>query len=517
MVCQFVEALPHIKGEWARRREPLQLEDWQCFFVCVVFGWKRIADGLRRFRIAYLEVARKNAKSTLLAALALFLLTADGEAGAEVYSLATTKEQAKAVYDVSREMAKRETEFCQAFGVTVPAHSIIVEESASKMQALSSEANNLDGLNVHGAIVDELHAHRTREVWDVIETATGSRSQPLLVAITTAGTNRAGICYEQRSYTTQILNATLRAHEGLGYRVDGSAVEDETYFGIIYTIDDEDDWTDERIWLKANPNYGVSVKIDDMRRLARKAMQLASAAPNFLTKRLNVWVNADSAWMDMRAWERAARPQMTLASCSGWECYLGMDLASKRDITAVMALFRKDGRYRLFGRYYLPEETIEDSDISQYRGWAEVGHLIATDGNVIDEDVIRKDVMDWVSDYSPQAIAFDPGHGWNFCQRLKNDGLPMVEISANVLNYSEPMKELEKLVLSGKIEHDGNPVLSWMVSNVVCHRDAKDNIYPRKQREEQKIDGVVGALLALRVGAFGEGDSVYEERGIFSL
>jgi len=496
-VCAFVEALPHIKGEWARRKECIRLELWQIFILACIFGWRRRADGTRRYKMAYTEVARKNGKSALVAAIALYLFCADGEAGAEVYSLATTHDQAAIVAGAAKQMALRDKDFREAFGIDVRAHFLWVEESASVLRAMSADGGVLDGLNVHGGIIDELHAHKTREVWDVIETATGSRQQPLVWAITTAGWNRAGICYEQRGYVCKILNDVANRHDGLGYEVKGDSAVDESYFGLIYTIDDDDDWSEESCWIKANPNLGVSVKWDDMRRLAYKAMQTASAAPNFLTKRLNVWVNADSAWMDMRAWERQADRRMAIDEFRDWDCFIGLDLASKVDITAMVAILRKGSQYRMFGRYYLPEDAIESSSNSQYRGWADTEQIIETQGNCVDYSVVEADLKEWCGRLNVKEIAFDPGFAWDFCQRMNADGLPMVEIRATVMNYSEPMKELEAAVLSGRLVHDGNPAMTWMVSNVVCHRDAKDNIYPRKEREDNKIDGPVAGIAAL--------------------
>lgn len=495
-VCIFVELLPHIKGEWARRREAIKLEPWQCFFLIVLFGWLK-RDGSRRFQITYLEVARKNAKSTLLAAIALYMLVADGESGAEVYSLATKRQQAQIVFGVARQMALREPDFRAEYGVEVNAHNVSVPGDDGKFEAQSSDENTLDGLNVHCGIIDELHAHKTRGVWDVIETATGARRQPLVCAITTAGTNRSGICYEQRSYLCDILNAVLRRHDGLGYRVEGSAIDDESYFGLIYTIDDEDDWSTETAWRKANPNFGMSVNPDDLRRKCRKAMQRASAQPNFLTKHLDVWVNADSAWMDMAAWDRAADRKMKPQDFPGWDAWGGLDLASKTDITSLFLVLRKEREYRLFGKHYLPEDAVEDSDNSQYRGWADDGHLVETDGNTTDYTIVESDLREWVSAFGVKQVAYDPGFAWDFCQRMSTDGMPMVEYRATVMNYSEPMKELEAAVLDGRLKHDGNPAMTWMISNVVCHRDAKDNIYPRKEREESKIDGPVAAIAGM--------------------
>ena len=292
-ICRFVELLPHIKGEWAKRGETLRLEPWQTFILACAFGWLRSADGLRRFRTVYLEIPRKNAKSTLSSALSLYMLALDGEAGADCYSAATKREQAKIVFGDARLMAMRAAEFRLRYGVEVFANSIVMPATGSRLSPLDAEAKTQDGLNVHFVCNDELHAHRTRALYDVLETATGARAQPLIWNITTAGSDRSGICYELRDYLTKIL--------------DGVFV-DETVFGMIYTLDDGDDWLDPAAWAKANPNLGVSVMPDDMQRLADKARQQPSARNPFLTKRLNVWVNADQAWMDMRAWAACADP-----------------------------------------------------------------------------------------------------------------------------------------------------------------------------------------------------------------
>jgi len=477
-------------------------------------------------------VARKNAKSTLLAVIALYLLAVDGEAGSEVYSAATTRDQARIVFDTAKKMAEREADFCQTFGVRVFRDSLVVDDSASSMKALSAEGNTLDGLNPHGAIIDELHAHRTREVWDVLETATGARSQPLIAAITTAGSNRAGICYEIRGYLCQVLNSTLKKHDGMGYPVGGDSIEDETIWGAIYTLDDDDDWTDESVWIKANPNLGVSVHLDDMQRQAKKAMSMASAQPNFLTKRLDVWVNADSAWMDMRAWDRqtidgnwwrdsesASEWASKISSeYQGWTAYMGVDLASKVDVASCAILLSRDGEWRLFTRHWLPEDAILESDNSQYRGWSETGAIQSTDGNTLDHETVTADIEIIASILKPRAIGYDPGFDLVIPQMLQNKGLPMIAVRPLVINFSEPMKHLEAAIIGGKLQHDGNPAMSWMISNVVCHRDSKDNIYPRKQTESAKIDGAVAAIIALNqaIGSI-QTASVFNGREVYEL
>lgn len=485
-VCRFIELLRHVKGRWARTGERLRLEPNQVFRLTTVFGWIDAA-GRRRFKTAYIEVPRKNAKSTESAGVALYCLTADDEPGAEVYSAATTRDQARVVWDVARRMVDKDPAMRARFGVATGAHTVYVEEAGSVFRPLSrDQQGNHDGLNVHCGIVDELHAHKTRDMFDVLETATGSRDQPLLWQITTAGFNRAGICYEQRAYVVKILDGV---------------VDDPEYFGIIYTIDEDDDWTDPDIWRKANPNWGVSVDPDDIARKARKAMEMAAARNNFLTKHLNVWVNADTAWMDMLAWDRCGDPALTPEDFLGQPCWVPLDLASKVDIAAKGLLFRQqidgDWHYYWFGRFYLPEAAAEDGRNSQYGGWADEGRLVLTPGNVCDYEYIRQDLRDDQSRFEIQEVPYDPFQATQLSVELMSEGFPMVEVRPTVLNFSEPMKELESLVLSGRFHHDGCPVMAWMISNVVCHLDAKDNIYPRKEFPENKIDGPVALIMAL--------------------
>ena len=490
--CRFIELLPHIKGQWARpeyvdgrlRYAKLKLEDWQVFIVMNVIGWVHQATRLRRFRRVYEEVARKNAKSTLAAALLLFLLVADAEPGAQVYSAATTGDQARLVFDDARHMALREPELIARFGVTVGMHDITVPGTASSAKPLNAEGSTLDGLNIHGAIVDELHAHKTRAVYDVLDTATGARSQPLIVMITTAGSDRSGVCYEQRDYTVKVLERT---------------VSDERWFGIIFTIDEGDLWHDPSVWRKANPNYGISVLPDDIESQCRKALATPSAQGNFLTKRMNVWVNADSAWMDMQAWDNRADRTLTLERVAHLPCIIGNDLASKVDVAASIRLFYDEqaAHYYLIPRFYLPERAVDQARNSQYDGWRRSGHLQVNPGDVTDFKLIQADLCEAARTLTLEEVPTDPFQAVQFISELLDEGLPMVEMAQTVRTMSEPMKALEALVLEGRITHDGNPMMTWMVSNVVCHRDVKDNIYPRKEREENKIDGVVATLMAL--------------------
>lgn len=482
--CEFIELLPHIKGKWARDRRRLELEPWQCFALTTVFGWVHGETGLRRFLEVYEEVARKNAKSTKCAGIALYMLGADDEAGAEVYTAATTRDQARIVFDDARAMAEREPQMRAALGLEVQQHRLVVPSTASKLEPLAAEGSTLDGLNVHCAIVDEVHAHKRRDVYDVLDTARGAREQSLMWLITTAGSDRSGIGYERRGYAVKVLKGV---------------VQDERVFALIYTIDENDDPLDPKVWRKANPNFGISVLQDEFEAAARKAAETPSAMANFLTKRLNVWVNADSAWMDMRAWDRCADTSLTMDAVKHLPCWIGLDLASKVDIAAKVRVFRdKDAdKWYVLGDYYLPERAVTESRNSQYDGWHRRELLRVTPGEVTDYDQIEDDILADTSRLIVREVPFDPHNAIELVNHMTDAGVPMVEMRPTVLNFSEPMKTLEALVLQGKLVHNGDPVLTWMVSNVVCHRDAKDNIYPRKERPENKIDGVVALIMAI--------------------
>jgi phage terminase large subunit-like protein len=413
------------------------------------------------------------------------MLAADREGGAEVYSLATTRDQARIVFGDAQTMARRSPGFRRRFSVEVGAHNMHVLASGSKFEALSAEGSTLDGLNIHFGCVDELHAHKTRTVYDVVETGTGKRDNSLLWVITTAGSNRAGICYEVRTFVTKLLDGVF---------------EDDTQFGIIYGLDDGDDWTSERALIKANPNWGISVRPEVLVPLQAKAMQLPSAVNNFKTKHLNEWVNADTAWMDMRAWDACADSTLDIEAFIGQPCWIGLDLASKTDIAALVLVFPHPeiaDAYAVFGKYYLPEDTVSSAGNSQYEGWMRTGRLTVTPGNVIDFGWIEADLLEMASRFEVQAVAFDPFQATQLSTRMLSEGLPMIEVRPTVLNFSEPMKTLEALVLQKKLAHDSDPVLTWMASNVVAHLDVKDNIYPRKERAENKIDGIVALIMAL--------------------
>lgn len=481
--CWFIENLTHTKGELAGRA--IHLEPWQCFLLTTLFGWKAKA-GNRRFRSAYVEVGRGNGKSTLLSGIGLFCLCADHEPGAEVYSFATTREQAKIVFGDAQTMARGNRALQEAYGLEVTAHALYVLATNSTFQAKSAEGSTLDGLNTHLAIIDELHAHKKRDVFDVVETSLGKRRNSLMVSITTAGVDRTGICYEQRTLVTKILSGSL---------------QDESYFGIIYTLDPDDDWKSDEALAKANPNWGVSVRPEVIRALQAKAIATPSAENNFKTKHLDVWCNADVGWMDMKAWDACADESLDESDFDGEPCWLGLDLASTSDMTAKVKIFQRkiDGasHYYLFGDYWLPRTAIERGVNSQYQGWEYLGYLHVCEGPVTDFAEIRDSILEDCGRYSVQSVAYDPFQAVQLSKELSDDGVPMVLCKQTVANLSDPMKQFQALVLDHRLHFNGDPVLTWMVSNVVCHVDVKENIYPRKDAPENKIDGVVAGIMAL--------------------
>lgn len=482
--CAFIELLPHIKGKWARERRLIALEPWQCFVITTVFGWVHRDTGLRRFIEAYEEEPRKNAKSTKGAGVLLFMLAADGEHGAECYTAATTRDQARIVFDDARAMAERTPDLRTYLGVAIMQHSLTVAHTASKAAPLAAEASNMDGLNVHFALLDELHAHKTRAVYDVIDTARGAREQSLLWTITTAGTDRSGICYERRTHITKILERVIR---------------DDRVFGIIFTIDDGDDPFDPASWAKANPNFGVSVLPDDMAAAARKAEAMPSALNNFLTKRLNVWVSGESAWMDMRAWDRCGDTALRdLHAHAGAKVWMGLDLAQKKDFAALCIVWETDGVWNVCTRLYLNELAISESGNAHLSGWARQGYVQMTDGDITDFDVLAEDMRTYCKLFDVQEIAFDPALSMYFAGKLIEEGLPLVEITQRAMFFTPPLIQVENLVLEKKLRHDGNPVMNWMVSNLVVKVSKFNELRsPTKERAENKIDGPMAMLMAL--------------------
>jgi phage terminase large subunit-like protein len=481
----WMQLLPHTKGKWSANKQRLILEPWQCFIECNLFGWVNRDTGLRRFRESYEEVPRKNGKSARLAARGLYLLCADGESGAEIYSGATTEKQAYEVFKPAWLMAHKTPALRERYGIDLAGNPknpgpVYVMEDMSKFEPMIGKPG--DGPSPHGALIDEYHEHDSDHMVDSMQTGMGAREQPLLSIITTAGTNLGGPCYEKRRDVIRIL--------------EGHA-EDETVFGIIFGLDETDRWDDPASLKKANPNYDVSVFGDFLLAQLAAARRSATKQNAFRTKHLNEWVGAKTAWMNMLAWQRQKRA-LSIDDFVGVPCRMAVDLSSKIDVTAVNLTFEKNGEYYSFSKFFAPESAAEQND--KYREFVTAGCLELTDGSMIDQEVIEDYLVECCEKFKVIDVAFDEWQADYMMVRVSEKKITAIKFPFNTRNITEPMKQMEAMVLSGKYFHDGNPMMTWMMGNVAAKIDKRDNIFPNKDRPNDprcKIDGVAVALMAL--------------------
>ena len=502
-VMFFEKLLHHTKGEWAG--ENFLLQDWQKERVIKpLFGWKRVDNDYRKYRTVYIEVPRKNGKSTLSAGLALYLMLMDGEAGAEVYSAAADRDQAGIVFNQAKAMVESSPELSKR--VQVFRNTISHVKSRSFYRVLSADAPTKHGLNAHAVIFDELHAQPNRELWDVLSTSQGSRRQPVTVAITTAGYNRETICWEMHEYARQVR--------------DGIII-DETFLPVIYSADEDDDWLDEGVWAKANPSLGVTIKLDYLKNEARKASQIPAYQNTFRRLHLDQWTHQETRWLDMNAWDACGAP-VHEKLLEGAPCYGGLDLASTSDIAAFVLCFPSgtdDEFYMWLPYFWIPEDNLIErvrKDRVPYDAWLKEGYLRTTAGNVIDYGVIVRDIEELGERFNIQEIAFDRWGAFQVSQALEDAGFTMVGFGQGYKDMSPPMTELMRLVMDGKIRHGANPVLRWMADNLIVTTDPAGNVKPNKAKSREKIDGIVAGLMALDRAIRHEAKpvSVYETRGL---
>lgn len=508
----FFSFLKHSKGEWSGQR--LALEPWQQFYAWTLFGWKR-KDGTRRFRTSYLEVARKNGKSTFGAGVVLKLLVADGEPGAEIYTAATKLSQAQIVFAEAERMVRQSPDLKQV--VKTFKNNLNVPASFAKAEPLGQDSDTLDGLNVHGALVDELHAHPTGDMWDVLETATGSRRQPLLVTITTAGHDRQTICYQFHDYTEKVLSQVL---------------DDDAWHGMIFSLDRDpqtgelEDWESETAWIKANPNLGVSKKLSDMRDKARKAKQMPARLNVFLQKELNIWTQASQRWINPDMWRALNLGPIDLAELAGRPCYGGLDLSSTTDLSALVWVFApQPGQLvtDVLCRFWMPEDNIErrvKQDRVPYDAWIRQGWITTTSGNTVDYDVILAQIQEDLAQFGVKQMAFDPWNATSVTNKLQQvSSVELVEFRQGYVSMNPAMKTLEVAVARRTINTGGNPVLAWMADNLVASMDPAGNLKPDKGKSRERIDGMVALIMALHRASLEMGDrrSVYDSRDMRSL
>jgi phage terminase large subunit-like protein len=479
-VVKFSKILKHFKGEFAGR--PVLLEDWQLFIVANIFGWKMRSTGKRRFTYADVYVPRKNGKTTFGAVIALDMLIADGEPAAEVYSAAVDKAQAKICFDTSAEMVRNCDLF--EFARVFRKGSIVVEETASTYKPLSKDTKNKDGLNIHCGICDERHAWKTNEIYEVLKTGTGARSQPLIFSISTAGTDTSYPYFQDLEFLRQVL---------LGIK------EKDNHFIMLYEPDDGDRWDDPATWRKVNPNFGISLSEKYMRDECQEAKDKGgSTLAAFQTKNLNMWVDAPEVWIPDDEVAANGGP-FDEAQLAGAECYVGIDLASKTDITATAFFFPKFNVAKFL--FTIPEAKIQDNgvedDVVDYRLWHEQGWITVAPGKVLDEDWYLAQLLNELGKYNVKCIAFDPWGMWDLKNRFGKYDSKLMEYQQSIRFMSVPTKDLEARVLRHELNFLGNPVIRWMFRNVVIYRDPNANIKLDKARSRNKIDGVVALVDAI--------------------
>jgi len=506
----FFELGHHIRGRWARgactcvsdpARCPSRIEllPWQKFNVASVFGWLRAGSSggwVRRFVEWYLQVARKNAKTTIGALAGLYLLTMDDEPGAEVYSAATKRDQARIMWDTAAEIARRTPGLAKRIALPKPGARNVanmhVLSTASKFEPLGADADTTDGLNPSGALIDEFHAHKTGDLADVLTSGTGARDQPLVGYFTTAGLNAdptTSACRAQRDYCAMVLRGEL---------------EDDSVFAYIAELDESDEWNDRDVWAKANPMLGHSIMLEELEKWATKAERMPRERATFKAKRLDMWVDGAGSWLELDEWNASpACDPIDVAALHGRECFGGLDLASRKDLTAFSLLFpplEPDDPYQALVWFWSPERMIKQRKIQDRAilTWLDQGFIEATEGNTVHLGLIRKRINEISAPFNVREIGFDPWNAAGIQTDLTDDGFLMVELRQGFATLSPPTKELETLVLDRRLQHGANPVLTWNARNARVRTDPNENLMICRRRSTEKIDGLAALIFALQ-------------------
>lgn len=517
--CSFKEKLPHVKGKWMRpapgQSNRMHLEPWQVFKSASLFGWVHRDTRLRRFREAYISVARKNGKTADAVGDALYLLTADDEPAAEIYCAANSLDQAMEVFRPARTIVEQLADLRSTFALEVNKQSIVRLDDGGRFRPLTGIAR--DGSSPHGVILDEYHEAETPDQYDSNKNGMMAREQSLIEVITTAGTFIDGPCYNLELESKRVL-------EGL--------IENEHFFVLIYTLDQGDDWRDLECLKKSNPNYGVSVIPETFCALLQEAIQQPAKQPEFITKNGNVWRNSGHQWIAPEVWEACKDENLKIEDFRGERCFQGADLAAKIDLASRCRVFVRDidskKHYYIFGRHYVPADRVIDGAHSHYQRWVRQGHMVEHDGPEIRLDLVQQEIEAEIKIYPPACIAFDPWNALQMQQGLrvvlgedaKTENAVVIDVPQTTQYLSPAMKEIEAAALSGRLHHDGDPVLAWAVSCIVVREDHNGNVFPRKEKNgRSKIDPVSAMLNAMNRAMVGDDESrsIYESRGVLVL
>ncbi len=502
---RFISQLKHTKGDWAGKKFNLLL--WEDKIIRDLFGTVN-EDGKRQYRKAYISVARKNGKTELCAAIANYCLYADGEMGAEVYSAAADRDQASLVFNASKDMVGQSPSLSKVSKIIDSQKRIVYYNKNSFYRAISSEAYTKHGYNPSAVIADEVHVWPNRDLWDVLETGMGTRSQPLMIAITTAGWDRNSLCYELYDYARKVRD---------------EVIDDPRFYQSIFELDEGNNWKDEKNWYKANPGLGIYRSLDEMREMFHKACEVPAFENSFKRLYLNEWTTQETRWLNIDSWDACNAP-VDMDSFRGRTCYGGLDLSSTLDISAFSLLFEPlngDGIFDLVTWFWIPSENVEEKsrrDRVPYDLWHRQGLVETTEGNVIDYEYIRAKINELGKVNSIREIGYDPWNATSIAVQLQNDGFKMTPVRQGFASLSAPTKELMNLVMQKKIRHGGNPVLRYMAESMVVAQDAAGNMKPAKDKSSSRIDGIVSTIIALdRASRNGPGTSVYDSRGLLQL
>jgi len=494
--CGFIESLPHVEGKWDS--PTITLEPFQTFFIVQLFGFRN-ADGTRRFTSALLALARKNAKSTLAAAILLYCQCCEDEPGPQIISAATTGDQARIVFNVARRMVEKTADLREAFNLEPFANAIASYRNGGTFKPINAKASTQDGLNPSATVLDEVHAHKTSELLDVLQSAAGARRNPLWLYTTTEGYETPGPWPELRKFAQQVLEGAVKA---------------DHFLALIYALDDADDDFDASKYIKANPLLAVSPVLQrELEKAAIEAKAMPGRLAEFRIKRLNRQSQAASAWIDLPKWKQCAG-EVDLAALQGAPCWAALDLASTTDLASWRLVWRVDGKLYTWGRRWVPEAAVERRKLRgtvPYEAWRGAGLIEATPGDVIDYAVIEQRIREDVARFSPTLIAFDRWNAQELVNRLTDDGLPMIEFVQGPKSYHPAMQELERLYRSGALVHGGDPVLQWCASNLVVRYDANMNMAPDKKRAPEKIDDMAALLMALGVSGAPSDDDAFND------
>ena len=507
VAVDFIQDLSHTKGKWAGGN--FILEPWQDKIVRDIFC--TIKDGKRQYRTAYIEIPRKNGKTTLAAAIALYMLFIESQNDneAEIYSAAADREQASLVFNQAASMVRNHPVLSKKCKIIDSQKRIVNYKTGSFYRAIPAEAAGAHGYNASCIIVDELHTQPNRDLVDTLITSQGAREEPLTIFLTTAGYDQNSICYEYHEYARQV-------NEGV--------IDDPTFYGVIYSADDKDNWEDEKTWKKANPNYGVSINADFLAQEARRAKQVPAYQNTFKRLYLNVWTAQEERWLDLEAWDNSGG-EVIIDNLVGRKCYAGLDLSSTTDITALVLVFPdgEDG-YDVLPFFWIPGNDLMDRinrDKVPYDVWVRDGIVEVTEGNVIHYGAIREKIKKLNEIYNIEEIAFDRWGATKLVQDLEDDGFVIVPFGQGYASMNAPTNELLKLVLENKLNHGGHPVLRWMADCMTVKQDPAGNLKPVKpdrRKTGKRIDGIVAMIMGLdRAIRHKDETSIYEERGLITL